>query len=489
MGGKHSLALRTLAFLASFQLTACASIGDPSPSAGTSQTPSSATAKPTPAPTPTQAAEPTATTGPTPSQQPITGGWRVISEFPPAGANIAAIATFANGFVAVGTAGEPDYCDGSSAVDGQVWTSSDGSAWAAADVDLTGLEPRHVVVAGGVIHVFLCTSEEPFVARSADGVEWSVDRIGVDWYASGYTVSGDTLLAASDRYDDEGRFVASVWSSADGINWAPRTGSPETGLGLRDLTASGATVVATSYEGRPVFISLDSGQTWQQADYAPLYNADILAVAVSDGHFAAIGEACCTTPQGYVGFGIWSDGLDWLEAQPFGTRQVPDGVVALPNGFLGIAERSWLSSDGASWVIGPEIPGYERDRGYAPAIGAATSEAVVITDGGTAWLSATSALDPGLHSETPRIEQRPSVGSSYPYTTWTGCGWLPVHFDLRAWVPDPPINDFDRPPGLKRTDHGTLTYVSDEELRYVGELGRVIKLVPSDEPKPYFGCA
>jgi hypothetical protein len=56
-------------------------------------------------------------------------------------------------------------------------------------------------------------------------------------------------------------------------------------------------------------------------------------------------------------------------------------------------------------------------------------------------------------------------------------------------VPDPPILDFDVPPGLRREDHGTLTYVSSDELRYHGERGRVIKLVPSDEPTPIGGCA
>ena len=415
----------------------------------------------------------------------------MIGNFPQAGANVAAITTFGDGFVAVGTVGEPDYCDGSSSVAGQVWMSADGLAWSVADVDLAGLEPRRVLVAGGVIYVFLCSSEEAFVARSGDGIEWRVDQISdPEWYASGYAAAGDTLLATGDSYDDEGRFVASVWSSSDGVNWAPRAGSPQTSLGLHGLTAWGDSIVATSYEGRPMFISLDSGQTWQQADYAPLYNADIFAVAVAGGHVAAIGEACCTTPNEYVGFGIWSDdALHWQESQPFATGETPEGIVALPSGFVTVGRQSWLSSDGASWVIGPEIPGYESDRGYPPAIGAASSSSAVISNGGTAWIAGLADLDPGLYSDTAQVAALPSVGSSYAHTQYTGCGWIPVHFDLRAWVPDPPIDYFDPPPWLKANDHGMLTYVSEHELRYDSERGRVMKLVPSDEPTPFFGCA
>lgn len=473
--------LRTLALLLTFLLSGCAS-----------PTPASPTDAPTAAPTPTQSPGPTPTAESTPSQPPITGGWQVINEFPPAGAKVAAITTFANGFVAVGTAGEPDYCDGSSLVEGRIWTAAEGTAWSAADVDLTGLEPRHVVVAVGVIYVFLCTSEQDFVARSADGVEWRVDQISdADWYASGYAAAGDTLLASTDGYD-EGQFVGSVWSSSDGVNWAPLPGSPETasGFGLSGLAASGDFVVAYSADARPMFVSTDGGTTWHQADHTPLYNADVFAVAMSGGHFAAVGEACCAAPREYVGFGLWSDdALHWQESQPFGTREIPEGIVALPGGFVTIGRQSWLSSDGGSWVIGPEIPGYEADQGYPPAIGAASSEVAVITNGGTAWIAGLADLEPGLYSDTARVAELPSVGSRYPYTAYTHCGWPPLHFDLRAWAPDPPINAHNPPPGLKQNDHGTLTYVSEDELRYDSERGRVIKLVPSDEPTPIGGCA
>jgi hypothetical protein len=417
----------------------------------------------------------------------------VISDFPPAGANVAAITTFAGGFVAVGTAQEPDYCDGSHPVVGQVWTSADGSAWSEADVDLTGLEPRHVVVAGGVLYVFLCTSGQHLVARSADGLEWRVDQVNVpNWYASGYAALGDTLLASAQAYDDEGRVLASVWSSSDGVNWAPQPGSPETesGFGLSGLAASGDFVVAYSADARPMFVSTDGGTTWHQADHAPLYNADVVAVAMSGGHFAAVGEACCTAPREYVGFGIWSDdALHWRESQPFGSREIPEGIVALPGGFVTIGRQSWLSSDGGSWVIGPEIPGYEAGRSYQRAIGAASSEVVVITNGATAWIAGLADLDPGLYSDIARVADLPSVGTSYGLSIYTHCGWPPLHFDLRAWVPDPPINAHNPPPGLKQNDHGTLTYVSEDELRYDSERGRVIKLVPSDEPTPIGGCA
>jgi hypothetical protein len=211
---------------------------------------------------------------------------------------------------------------------------------------------------------------------------------------------------------------------------------------------------------------------------------------MSGGHYVAIGKACCTTPREYVGFGIWSaDAIHWQESEPFGTTEIPEGVVALPNGFVTIGPESWLSSDGVSWVIGPKIPGYEADRGYFPAIGAASSESVVVSNGGIAWIAGLADLDPGLYSGTADVADLPSVGSSYPFTAYTHCGWPPLHFDLRAWVPDPPINAFNPPPGLKEADHGKLTYVSEDELRYDAERGRVIKLVPSDEPTPIGGCA
>jgi hypothetical protein len=311
-----------------------------------------------------------------------------------------------------------------------------------------------------------------------------------DSYHSDYTAIGETLIAVGEAYDDNGEILGSVWTSTDGVDWQLQPDSPDTSFELTSLVGLGEILIVSSYETRPIWFSSDRGASWQPAEYGPLYTAYPLYSAVAGDRFAAVGTACCATPNESVGIGIWSeDGREWTQAQPFGTRREADGIVGLPNGFVTIGRQSWVSTDGANWVIGPDIPGYDTDTDYNVPAGAASSTSVVITNRNTAWVASVADLDAALYSDTARLGERPTVGSSYDSNVFTHCGWPDIHFDLRAWVPDPPIDDINPPEGIRQNDHGTLTFVSESELRYDAQGGRVVKLVPSDEPTLSGPCA
>src|SRR5688500_16877089 len=83
-----------------------------------------------------------------------------------------------------------------------------------------------------------------------------------------------------------------------------------------------------------------------------------------------------------------------------------------PAGAVTIGRQSWLSADGANWVVGPEIPGYEIGD-YGRPTGSANSASVVITNGNAAWTASVADLNAGRYSGTARLAERPIVGSSY----------------------------------------------------------------------------
>ncbi|HUR15823.1 MAG TPA: hypothetical protein VMZ33_00940 [Candidatus Limnocylindrales bacterium] len=507
-----------VASLIVISLTGCAYVGEtsPSPSAVASPTnaPPATTGAPVPVATftqapvlsaapqtstsPTQQPTPTPTLEPAPTTEPSRTGWQRIPDFPPSNARVRALTAFDGGFVAVGGSGATDACD--SATQARIWTSPDGLSWSAASLDLDRLSLFDVAVAGGAVYAFGseqsrgCSIERYVVARSTNGSEWRIDDVQThgDQYFNDFVGVGDRLLGFGEAYDEEGRALGSVWISDDGIDWRVSQDNIESGFELESAVAVGDTVALADYAARPIWLSTDAGDTWRRAEFGPMYAAYPLRLAASDARFVAVGHACCMAPDDTVGFAINSeDGNSWSESEPFGFRQIPDAIVGLADGFVTIGRQSWLSQDGSSWVIGPDLPGYEIDPDYYLPSGALSGDRVVVVNRTQAWVASASELDPSGFSDTPRLAERPAIGSSWQYDAFTHCGWPDVHVDLRAWVPDPPFHDpnGNPPQGVKEFDHGTLTFVSQNRLEYEAESGQIIVLVPSDEPTLSGPCA
>jgi hypothetical protein len=436
---------------------------------------------------------PTTTTPPslsaTPTLTPPDQAWRRLSDFPLSGARITDIATYSDGFVAVGHTGE---CG--EAHDGGIWTSADGQSWSAADVDLRTLGLTHVAIAGGTIYAFgnegaaECPRGRNVVASSRDGRVWRVSEMGVNQSLSSFVAAAETLIAFREVYRD-GELLGSAWTSSDGIDWQLRRDSPVVNFQL-DAAASvgGTAVVFDDYAANPAWVSTDAGAAWRRADYMPLYAPFGPTAAAGPAGFVAVGRACCTTPDQNFGFvATSSDGIRWRDSQPFGFRLIPAGVLALPGGFATIGRQTWLSEDGLHWVVGPGVPGFELDR-LSPT-GAATAETAVITNSTGVWVASLAALDPIRYTETPRLAEMPQISVRYDATVFTHCGWPDTHFAMRAWVPDPPIDDINPPEGLDEVDHGWFTQLNDDRLQYESARGRIVNLIPSDEPQLSGPCA
>lgn len=489
-------------------LSACAYIGqatgpptsEPSPSSAATDTPTPtriATLQPVSTADAGPSATPTATVSEpaTPSPESPTGVWQRLDDFPPPGASVISITTYAGGFVAVGNVPSDRRCEDLN--DGRIWTSADGHGWAEADVDLADVTVTKAVNAGGTIYAFGsegswdCPSDRSLVVSSNDGIGWRIAdmNVGQNEYFYDYTSVGATLLALGEAYDSDGRFLGSVWTSTNGVEWDLAPDSPESAFELEGAVASGDTVVAFDYGAEPAWVSTDGGSNWITAAYKPLYDVYLPKAAAGSERFVAVGAACCTTPNQEFGYAIAStDGVTWHESDPFGFRQVPQGVVALPDSFVTIGRQSWSSHDGLSWVLGPELPGYESD-GSVPPTGAATADTVVIINDRQAWAADMVVLNSASNGQPPRRPEMPEIGVRYPATLWTHCGWPDTHFAMRAWVPDPPIDDVNPPRGLDEEDHGWFTQLSENELQYESSRGRVITLRPSEAPVWSGPCA
>jgi hypothetical protein len=442
------------------------------------------------------------TAEPTQTPEPPSGAWQALADFPPPGTVVASIAAYDSGFVAVGHAQGDRECEGEALDDGRIWTSVDGRSWSPADIDLKRISLTEVLIARGKVYAFGhegaygCEPDRQVVVRSDDAVDWRVDEIqlsGEYSYHSDYAAMGDSLLAFGEAYDRDDNFLGSVWTSTNGVDWELRGGSPQTMLSLENSTVSGDSILVFDYSTRPIIVSTDRGETWRHAEFAPLYNAWGSLAAASNGRFAVVGGACCTMPNRSFGYAITSaDGVEWTESEQPGFHQVPDGIVGLPDGFVTIGRQSWLSRDGQSWVIGPDLPGYSPNDNYYLPAGASNDDTVVVSNRTRVWVASVGDLDPSAYDAVPRRADRPEVGTTWNYNAFTHCGWPDVHFDMRAWVPEPPLDDeetYNPPQGIRENDHGALTYVSENLLRYTAERGRVIDLVPSHEPTLSGPCA
>lgn len=279
-----------------------------------------------------------------------------------------------------------------------VWTSQDGTVWnrSAADPDVFGesgamldvVNTQHGIVAAGGFYVAEEETSliEPTVWLFADGIEW--ERV---WHDDGYdystatTITGFQALTTSTdgrvvgvgtAPNDQGDFVAAVWTSTDGRSWeriepnSPAfTSDTDSDISVVDVAAGPGGFVAVGTDGGTevaIWHSPD-GLSWARADTA-------------DQPFENIGSLGA----------VDALGTGWIAAGPHAFTDMTGGTVTL-----------WTSSDGLNW---DRVHWF--DPGYAMSVvatdsGIAVAGAVLGTDNFHAAVWAGPAFDPAAPPQDP----------------------------------------------------------------------------------------
>ncbi len=250
---------------------------------------------------------------------------------------------------------------------GGIWRSTDGIAWARAELPDAARARPAAVTWTGAAYVAVGTVREDAAPRaaawsSADGRSWrrvpdgeAFDIGGYITYPSAYGGGGlaDVAVApdgslvavgyactATARMEEQSTCHPIVLRSSDGESWTVVPGPSPTGVGLSSVAASG---------GR--FVAVAGGQGATRLVHA----AGPVGIAGTAAQVAIIGSDA------------------WRLVEPAGVPLL-QRIVASGDGFLAVSSadsriRVWASPDGEAWteVQGVPQPPLEADPGADPA--------------------------------------------------------------------------------------------------------------------------
>lgn len=336
-----------------------------SPSTSPSIVPSaSPTASPTatltlpPPPTPTT--PPTATPAPTADPN----GWTELTGFPTYGrrTEVTGIAYGEGRFVAVG------WSRRNSNTRGRVWTSTDGVSWQAQpDAAFAGRTLEAVTYNGTDFYAF--ASPQTSLWRSADGTSWqevdlpliSEGELG-SWtafngsYVSDATAVGATMYAAGDASVMGGDIACScvnVWRSVNGTDWDSSTVYEDDSFMAFAATPEIVLVITYgNYIGQGLRYTADF-QTWTEPDPG-LGEGSGLLDAVSDGQrIVTVGY---TGDEYETAIAVVTDGSIWTTSLIEDAAGPAEQLTYAGGRFVAVGRHTWSSTDGLSWVRGPEVP-------------------------------------------------------------------------------------------------------------------------------------
>ena len=185
--------------------------------------------------------------------------WQSVADDPAAFANaeVRAITTFGDGFVAVGVVGTAQQPTGAVA-----WTSADGSKWTRVDDPSFADGIAVAVVAapfGGLVAVGSDVGRREAVAwTSPDGRRWtrapseaSREHSGGFVWMTDVVAIGDAVIGIGD-YQGLQRGTATSWVSRDGVHWAQARSAPVQEQGeFYAITPGGPGVIAVGSFGAP----------------------------------------------------------------------------------------------------------------------------------------------------------------------------------------------------------------------------------------------
>jgi len=296
-----------------------------------------------------------------------------------------------------------------------VWSSADGITWSAQPADaFAKTRPTQVLAFKDALLVVGASGsnegDTTCPATAQAGVDlWRSTDGGSTWQAlprspelanaavSQIVVASDQLLAVGAVLGaDEDR--AATWTSIDGTTWTPAVQAPNA-PSLVTAAAKGSVVVgfADDDEYPLAWISRDLGANWyeESIDLAGPTIEDVTmfveSVVATDSGFVAVGDGCCIGTGSLAPIVFASaDGTEWVGTpQPSDHPEAMRRIVSIPGGVLAVGietfvdveadpsrlgGRSWLSTDGATWRRGPDLP--ELGNGNINALAAGSSGVV-----------------------------------------------------------------------------------------------------------------
>lgn len=371
---------------------------------------------------------PAASLPPTPTPTSAPPGWFEVSGFPTYGAQTYVTGvTFANGqFVAVGSSQR----NGNSR--GRVWTSADGTTWAAQPDGAFAGHPLQAVAHNGA-DFYAFGAAPASVWRSPDGQTWQTvelpDEGGGElgsWNAftgglvNDATTSAGVMYAAGETSVTGGDIAcdcAALWRSADGTNWQQSTVSPPDSFSVVAVAGTPPFAVAIgnrTHVGDAVMYTSDF-DTWTAADPGLEDDWGFLDAAADASRVVAVGWSNDFSEA----IALVTDGSDWA-VHAIGGGAVAEQVTPIAGGFIAIGTTqasghvvaiSWTSPDGVSWQAGPNVydrvaegPGLEPgdDPFNHRTIGSGAAGVVVaqtFSDGLHVWLAPLTIFGP-MHGGT-----------------------------------------------------------------------------------------
>ncbi len=277
---------------------------------------------------------------------------------------------------------------------------------------------------------FIAVGEGGTIARSHDGIEWSVERSGVTADLSGVAAGPGIVAVGRD---------GTIVSSADGIEWTKRSSGTPADLSYVTFTGEKFVAVGGSWELGAVTVESRDGARWARVDSPPdqmfhavAYVADTLVAAAYSRNDRQIPSLFTSSVASGSALGGWTPqlGPDFYDALSMGdiTMVVGGSTVstsldgntwnerALPSAHLvsGLASSGAVhsivgelgtihsSNDGVAWMqrVSPLGRLSFRDVTYGASLFVAVGErgAIITSADGAGWSAQTIDVNVCLSS-------------------------------------------------------------------------------------------
>jgi photosystem II stability/assembly factor-like uncharacterized protein len=241
---------------------------------------------------------------------------------------------YGNGlFMAVG-----DFC---------VFTSSDGITWTDTNPEILTDYTLHGITYAN--NRFVAVGEYgsfgAILTTEDGGTTWDKRLYGITTALFDVTYANNTFVAVGEN--------CAIFTSSDGVSWAPIDPPPCTEYLLRSITYGKNKFVAVGGNESKGFITTSpDGITWEtnETHVTADLNQDLKDIVYGENTFVAVGKGVSNTSGSYGVILASLEGTSWIERSP-GTIKSINGVAYGRSTFVAVGEDGIIfsSTDGITW--------------------------------------------------------------------------------------------------------------------------------------------